>query len=89
MSTVFFSFVIWSVLAFLLIAWINYTDKQFSYFGGMTRVFWFVYTILAAVLLVPWLSGWIWEYTNILWIPILIVFHFIVVFFIAKRIIVN
>ena len=87
MSTIFFSFVIWLVLTLLLIVWVNYTNKQFAYFGGMIRVFWIVYTILTAVLLVLWLSGWIWDYTNILCIPVLTVFHFIVMFFIAKRII--
>lgn len=87
MSTVFFSFAIGFGLAFLLIAWINYVNKLFSYFGSMIRVFWLVYAVFVTVLLVLWLSGGIWEYTNILWIPVLTVFHFIVVFFIAKRII--
>jgi hypothetical protein len=87
MSTVFFSFAIWIMLVFLLIAWVNYVNKLFSYFGSMIRVFWLVYTILIVVLLVLWLSGWLWEYTNILWPPILTVIHFIVVFFIAKRIV--
>jgi hypothetical protein len=88
MSTVFFSFAIGLGLAFLLIAWVNYVNKLFSYFGSMIRLFWLVYAVLVAVLLVLWLSGWLWEYTNILWFLILTVFHFIVVFFIAKSIIV-
>jgi len=87
MSIVFFSFAIGLGLEFLLIAWVNYVNKQFSYFEGMIRVFWLVYTVLATVLLVLWLSGWIWEYTNILWVPVLTVLHFIVVFFSAQRII--
>ncbi len=86
MSVVFFSFTIWLIVAFLLIAWVSYVNKQFSYFGGI-RVFWLVYSVLAAVLLAPWLSGWIWEYTNILWVPVLTILHFIFVFFSAQRII--
>ncbi len=87
MSTVFFTFALAIVIMFLIIAWVNYVNRLFSYFGGMIRVFWFVYTILAAVLLIPWLSGWIWEYTNILWIPVLTILHFIFVFFSTQRII--
>ncbi|MBC7564838.1 hypothetical protein H7100_01235 [Candidatus Saccharibacteria bacterium] len=85
MATVFFTFAMGLGLAFLLIAWVNYVNKQFSYFGGVTQVFWLVYAVLLTVLLVLWLSGWIWEYTNILWIPALIVAHFITVFFSAWR----
>ncbi len=87
MSTVFFTFALAIVIMFLIIAWVNYVNKQFSYFGGMIQVFWLVYYILVAVILTLWLSGWIWEYTNILWVPVLTVLNFIVVFFSAQRII--
>lgn len=86
MSTVFISFAIFLVPAFLLITWIVYVNKQFSYFGGMVRLFWLVYDIILAVILSIWLSGWIGDYTNTLWIPALIVLHFILVFFSAQRI---
>ncbi|MDD2337119.1 MAG: hypothetical protein PHD01_11135, partial [Geobacteraceae bacterium] len=85
MSTVFFSFAIWMILAFSLIAWINYANKQFSYFGGMTWLFWIIYIVLVAILLALWQSGWAWEYTNILWVPAVSILHFIVMFFSTRR----
>ena len=89
MSTVFFSFAIWFVIAFSFIAWINYVNKQFSYFGGMIRLFWLIYIISIALLLTLWQSGWIWEYTNILWVPVLAILHFIVMFLNAKHCIIK
>jgi len=86
MSTVFFSFAIWLIVAFSFIAWINYVNKQFSYFGGMTRLFWLIYIILIALLLTLWQSGWIWGYTNTLWVPVLAILHFIVMLLSARRI---
>lgn len=85
MATVFFTFALGLGLAFLLITWVNYVNKLFSYFGGIVQIFWLVYAVLISVLLTLWLSGWIWEYTNILWIPVLIVLHFIMVFFNVRR----
>jgi hypothetical protein len=85
MATVFFTFALVLGIASLLIAWVNYVIKLFSYFGGMLQIFWFVYALLIAVLFTLWLSGSVWEYTNILWIPVLIVAHFIAVFFSAWR----
>ncbi len=87
MSTVFLSFAVGIVLVFLIIAWVNYVNKQFSYFGGLASVFWLFYAVSVAVLLALWLSGWIWDYTNILWIPVLIVLHFIIAFFSTRRIV--
>lgn len=89
MSTVFFSFAIWFILAFSFIAWINYVNKQFSYFGGTIRLFWLIYIILIAILLTLWQSGWIWEYTNILWVPVLAILHFIAMLLISKHILVK
>lgn len=84
MATVFFSFALGLGLFFLIISWINYANKLFSYFGGRLQIFWIVYTLLVAALLFSWLNSWIWEYTNILWIPVLIILHFTVVFFSAR-----
>ncbi len=89
MSTVFFSFAIWLILAVSFIVWINYVNKQFSYFGGMIRLFWLIYIILIALLLTLWQNGWIWEYTNILWVPALAILHFIVMFLSARHCIIK
>ena len=87
MSTVFFTFALAILMLFLIIGWLNYVDKQLTYFGGRLQVFLLVYAVLIAVLLSLWLRGFIWQYTNVLWIPVLTLAHFITVFFIIRRII--
>ena len=87
MSTVFFTFALGLAIAFLAITWVNYVNKLFTYFGGLVQIFWLAYTLFAAVLLTLWLSSWIWPYTNIIWIPLLIILHCTIVFLITRRII--
>lgn len=85
MSNIFFSFLLGLGLAFLIIAWVRYINKQFSHFGGSMRLFWLVYGSMSTVMLLLWLSGWLWEYTNIVWIVGLSVLHFTIVFFSGRR----
>jgi len=86
-SMVFYSFTIWLVVAAMIIAWVIYVNRQFSYFGGMVGLFWSIYGVLVTLLFVLLLSGLIWDYANILWILVLSSLHFVVVLTSAWRII--
>jgi len=77
MATVFFTFILGLVIASLLVVWINYVKKLLYYFSGSAGVFWAVYGFTLVILLGLWLSGgWVWEYTTVSWIPILVGSHF-------------
>ncbi|HSW77293.1 MAG TPA: hypothetical protein VLG36_00665 [Candidatus Chromulinivoraceae bacterium] len=81
MSHVFFSFVVGLMLVFLIVFWVSYVNKLFSYFRGAIQIFWFIYPLEVGTLLTLWLSGLMWDYMNISWIPVLAIFHFVIVFF--------
>lgn len=85
MSAVFFSFAIWMVLMLAVFAWVIYISKLFTYFGGKERLFWVVYGTTLAIVMSIWLSGWVLEYTNPLWILVFAVFHFVLVLTFANR----
>lgn len=86
MSVVFFTFTLGLGLIFLIFAWVKFVNIQFSYFGGLLKLFWFIYYAFFAGIITFWLSGLIGDYTSILWLPSLAVIHFIIVFIIAIRI---
>ncbi|MEO5950278.1 MAG: hypothetical protein ABIQ04_02410 [Candidatus Saccharimonadales bacterium] len=86
MSIVFFSFILGLGLVFLIIAWVGFVNRQFSYFGGLLRLFWLTYGVIIAIMVGLWLSSWIGNYTYILWVPSLAVLHFIIVLISAKHI---
>ncbi len=88
MSVVFFTFALGLGLAFLIVAWVSYVNKQLSYFGG-TIAFWLVFGISTSVLTFLWFSGWFWGYTYILWIPILSVLHFVTMFISTRQIVIG
>ncbi len=85
MATVFLTFAIALAIWGLIIAWVKYVNGQFDYFGGSTRFFWLIQSVLIPVLIAIWLSGFAWEYTSILWIPALVVISFLTLLFSASR----
>jgi hypothetical protein len=85
-SSVFFSFAIWLVLAVFIIVWVHYVNAQFSYFGGSIRLFWILYIVIMAALIIVWQSGWMWDYTHSMWVPVLTALHMIMVFITTRRI---
>lgn len=86
MRDVSFSFLVCIVLILLFAAWAHYTNWLFTYFGVRTAVFWLLYIVFIVLLVIPWLSGWVLgSCTNLLWVPVLMAAHFVVVFFGTRR----
>lgn len=86
MSNVFFSFFIGVLVMLLAVAWIKYVNKQLYGFQSVPEAqFWLTYGVVVAVLIALWSSKLLGEYTNVLWIPVLVALHFIALFFVSKR----
>lgn len=83
MGTVFFTFAIALGLSYLLYVWITNTNKLLSFFGNNNKTFWTVYVIGILLLTVFWLNGMILDYTNIIWLPILVLSNLLVTFVVS------
>jgi len=83
-STVFFSFAVGLAVTGIIIAWVNFVNKQFSHFSGAIELYWFISIITVGIALALSLGGWPWGFTNIVWIPSFVLFYFIINFFTAR-----